>query len=315
MRIRVRSAMAIAMAGAITLSLASGASADPGNEKGRADTAAALIAKVAPHQGHVVIGKPNAGNVTSDQRNLHIAVPTGRDRSVTFASTDPKQSLVGLEVNLPTEVVATKVTVAKDGTVVYEPSGGGASAAVQILDNGAVRLQTITPDARGPREFTYTFGGNVRPVEGADGAIDLVADYGTVAVTVGSIGSAWAADATGAPVASHYRIVGNSLVQVIEPSAAAVYPIVADPATYYAWWGDIVFFNRAETHRIAVSSDVATLLGALIPEPVLSKAAAAMAGMAAIYAHNVYDSGACIKFTYYLYTANIWGSYRGSYCR
>jgi hypothetical protein len=51
---------------------------------------------------------------------------------------------------------------------------------------------------------------------------------------VATIGAAWAVDANGEAVATHYEIDGTTLTQVVETNAQTAYPVVADPAWY--WW-------------------------------------------------------------------------------
>ncbi len=43
---------------------------------------------------------------------------------------------------------------------------------------------------------------------------------------------AWAKDANGAPVPTHYEIDGNTLVQVVDFTAATAFPVVADPSVW-----------------------------------------------------------------------------------
>lgn len=51
---------------------------------------------------------------------------------------------------------------------------------------------------------------------------------------VATMGAAWAVDANGETVGTHYEIDGTTLTQVVETSAETAYPVVADPAWY--WW-------------------------------------------------------------------------------
>lgn len=51
---------------------------------------------------------------------------------------------------------------------------------------------------------------------------------------VATIGAAWAVDANGQAVATHYEIDGTTLTQVVETDARTAYPVVADPSWF--WW-------------------------------------------------------------------------------
>lgn len=126
-------------------------------------------------------------------------------------------------------------------------------------------------------------------------------------------------DATGQSVDTHYEVRGQSLVQVVEPTTETAYPIVADPKVTQTWWNTTVYFDRSESLMIASGAGGVAAAAALIPEPSISKAVAAAAGLAAAYAGIINASGSCIKFVYYAHTANIWqpygGSEAGGYCQ
>jgi hypothetical protein len=119
---------------------------------------------------------------------------------------------VPLAVTLPTELVLESGQVAHDGTVVYLGPDGTA-AAVQVLDDGATRVQTIIGGADGPTQFTYGFSDGVTPVLGADGSITLVSTVDGAVIGLGEVGRAWAVDADGAAVPTWYEMVGDALVQ------------------------------------------------------------------------------------------------------
>lgn len=79
-----------------------------------------------------------------------------------------------------------------------------------------------------------------------------------------SVGEAWARDANGAEVATHYETRGNDLVQVVTPTDETAYPIVADPTWqwYSAAYG--AGFSKSET-RVMAASGGATALCVLVP--------------------------------------------------
>lgn len=84
------------------------------------------------------------------------------------------------------------------------------------------------PDATSQAEFTYEVvlpnGSTLR--DGDDGSINFLDENGTV---LGGIAPAWAVDAEGAPVPTHYEIEGSSVIQVVEISNDTKFPVVADP--------------------------------------------------------------------------------------
>ncbi len=310
--IRIATAGAVSLAMLATSAGAAGAVSEPDST----EEVAGLIAAVAPDQGDVVNGAQGAAGVTAQVGQVAVTVPSDADAPVVL---DTAGDLPALEVTLPVEVDADAAEIADDGTVVYE--GEDATAATQILADGSVRLQTVTHDADGPHEFTYTFGDHVIPVQKQDGSgIELIADYGSVAITVGEVAPAWAVDANGNDVSTAYIIEGDALVQVIEPTADSAYPVVADPRLSRSWWNTTVHFNRAETASLAGGAGAAAAVAAFIPDPTVSKIIAAAAGIAAAYISTVHANGGCIKAVLYGHIPPaVWqpygGSEAGGFCR
>ncbi|MBX9243290.1 hypothetical protein ICW40_00510 [Actinotalea ferrariae] len=225
---------------ALLITSASATAAVP--QQDATDGVAELIADVAPDQGDVLVGVQNAaGDTTARIGAITVAVPADPTEPVTLSST----GAAALEVSFPAEVDVSAADIAGDGTLVY--AGDDATAAAQILDDGSVRLQTVTESAKGPHEFTYSFGDSITPTRSVDGAtIELLAGGSPL----GQVAPAWAVDANGNAVATSYEIRGNTLVQVIVPNADTTYPVVADPKVSFGL-GIYYHYNRAETATIA----------------------------------------------------------------
>ncbi|GED09964.1 hypothetical protein [Cellulosimicrobium cellulans] len=321
---RTRSITAVGVCTALLISVgATGASASTRGGSGHpgpqdlADTTASLIAEVAPDQGQVLTGAQRSGAVVTGTPHVDATVPLDGDEPVVLE--DATDRTPPLTVSLPAETSTHDGQVATDGTVVYEAVDDGAHAAVQALDDGSVRIQTITPSADGPHAFTYTFGDGITPVEGRDGAVELVQEIAPgVALTVGQVSAPWAADADGAPLSTTYRIDGDALVQTVDTDAGTTYPVVADPKITKTWWNTTVYLNRYETRRLADGAQVTAFVAGLVPHAV-AKAIGAMAQAGSLYARIWYNEGKCIKFVYYLNRANVWQPYAGAeagrYCR
>lgn len=283
------------------------------------ETAAGLIAEVAPDQGEVLSGVLDVGMVVTVASGTEVEVPLDPALPVTLDS--EVNGGPALEVFLPAEVDVAAAQVAGDGTVVYEAAGDGATAVVQSLEDGAVRLQTITSDAGGPHEFTYAFGEGITPVESPGGGVDLLQDYGDVAMVVGTVDDARAADAEGRPVPTTYRIDGDTLVQVILPDDGATYPVVADPKVTWTWWNTTLYFNKKDTRNLSSYGTAAGVL-AFLPPPfnvILGGSALALTGTAAIYSNQ----GKCLKLVWYgmppvnsgWFPQPYSGAEAGGYCR
>ncbi len=217
-----------------------------------------LVAAVAPSAGSVIaLRADQEGQLTAGGH----AIPRSSDDPVTVAggSGDP------LQVTLPS-TTSTWGSLAADGTVVYSAADRGADIAVQALDTGKLRMQTIISSAAEPHDFSYGIGGGYQPIEGSDGQFWAYKFDQTGALQLYGIAPAWAKDATGASVDTHYEIRGNSLVQVVTPNAKTVYPVVADPTWewYNAAYG--AGFSKRETRDLAASGTLAAFC-ALLPPP------------------------------------------------
>ncbi len=117
------------------------------------------------------------------------------------------------------------------GAVTYP--GESLTNSVIVGDAGVQMLTTIT-SADAPEHLEYDVdlgvGESLRSTE--DGAAVVAADGTVLAV----VADAWALDADGDPVATHYEIEGSTLIQVVDHRAAGVaYPVVADPIWIAPW--------------------------------------------------------------------------------
>lgn len=166
---------------------------------------------------------------------------------------------------LPKELSLQPGKTSSNGTVVCRGTDGKADAAVQTLQSGSVRVQTILRDVFTPREYSYSLGEGYKPVRAEHGSMwalgfDATGKYGTYAIK-----EAWAQDAHGKSVPTRYEIRGNDLVQVVSPTADTVYPIVADPTWEWYAFAYGTGFNKAETRALANAGALASFCGLLGP--------------------------------------------------
>ncbi|WP_211880942.1 hypothetical protein [Pseudarthrobacter albicanus] len=157
-----------------------------------------------------------------------------------------------------------------DGSVVYDPSDSTAHT-VQATTSG-FRIHTVLEDNTAPTEITHdlTLPAGAKLVAAKDmpqsadapapeGAIFVVDATGT---TIGAFMSAWAKDANGKDVATHYEIRDGNLVQIVEHHAAGIaYPVVADPQFGWVGWFPVLKFNRYETATASIASNVLHVCG------------------------------------------------------
>ena len=87
------------------------------------------------------------------------------------------------------------------------------------------------PDAPTEYRFDTTVPAGAVLLPSTDGGAAVVDAEGLV---VAVVAPAWAVDANGQPVPTHYRVDGTTLVQVIDHHGAA-YPVVGDPC--WKCWG------------------------------------------------------------------------------
>lgn len=216
------------------------------------DDVASQIAKVAPDQG-AVVPSTTAGALSANPADP-ITVPGGGDSS--------------LAVLLPSEAAVGAATLTSDGTVVYGGTGEDAvDVAVQAMDDGGVRIQTVINAPSSAHEFTYALEDGFQIAEAADGSIWAVGFTEAGEFQAYSVGNAWARDATGAEVSTHYEVRGNELVQVVSPTESTVYPVVADPTWqwYAAAYG--AGFSKAETSTMASAGAVSGFCVLVPPGP------------------------------------------------
>jgi len=132
-----------------------------------------------------------------------------------------------------------------DGVVAYDNNNGTVTLPV-VKDDGSVQVLTTIADANAPTRFEYKLdlpAGATLYVDEFGGAYVLDAD-GVSLIT--SVAPAWATDANGQSVPTHYETTGSALVQIVEHSAAkTAYPVVADP-----WWGYQYTLSATSTNRL-----------------------------------------------------------------
>lgn len=159
----------------------------------------------------------------SAETPLEVQVPTTADDGVSLS--------VGgfdLKISLPHAAAAGTGQLLGDGTTVY-PSDGASSNAV-VPTAGGVQLLSILEGREASESYSYdlTIPTGHRLEATADGGARVVDEQGTVKV---EFEAAWAQDAAGVAVPTHYSVDGDTLTQVVEHKDVdnVSYPIVADP--------------------------------------------------------------------------------------
>jgi hypothetical protein len=199
--------------------------------------------------------------VTSGQVEVTIPLDATEPVQSTFAT--PSGGLT-LTVGTGAATVSSGV-LAADGSVVYGGTGD-TSHTVQATTQG-FRIHTVLEDNAAATEITHdlTLPAGAKLVAAGDmpqtddapaqaGAIFVVDANGA---TIGAFMSAWAKDANGKDVPTHYEIRSGNLVQMVDHHAPEIaYPVVADPQFGWVGWFPVIKFNRYETSVSTAASGV-----------------------------------------------------------
>jgi hypothetical protein len=222
---------------------------------------ASAIRDVAPDQGEIVIPFDKGEHLEVKTAQGEIEIPRDPAEFITTtASAD--ETLPNFGVSLPTELSLADPQVAPDGTVVFSSTHGGPDAAVQVLDDGSTRIQTVIPEAGFSSEYTYAFPDGFSPLTLPGGKVAIVGPAGPTG-GYALFDDAWAVDGAGHPVETVYEIRGAEVVQVVRPAQDAVYPIVADPKWTWHLAAYGAKFNKAETRSFANAGGVTGACAAL----------------------------------------------------
>lgn len=144
----------------------------------------------------------------------------------------------GDTVTLPSREHEIALTVPADGSavsqsdtgVVFDGAHSDSQVAVETTSFG-VRALVKIESAAAPERFEFPFAGDVEHLElNDDGSVELL---GAQDQHLGFIAPAWAVDADGIEVPTHYEVRGTILTQVVEHrSGDHAYGIVADPSVW-----------------------------------------------------------------------------------
>ncbi|WP_241703482.1 hypothetical protein [Leifsonia shinshuensis] len=135
-----------------------------------------------------------------------------------------------IQIGLPFAAQAGDATASSiAGVVVYDNHNGSSTVPV-ITEDGILQIHTVIANADAPQRYDY-------PIDPPAGASLVQSPDGVVAVVTANgapltvFGDAWAKDANGDPVPTHYEVNGNTLTQVVETTEKTAFPVVADPST------------------------------------------------------------------------------------
>lgn len=194
------------------------AGASPSEDSASAEGIADLVVDQAPDgatadsSSEAYVAETEGGEVDSGIFTL----PEGGDGELTTGT---------FSISLPQEFDLGEVEVTEDGVAVYEGDSVEDPAVAIASDADSTAVHAILPDASAGLRQSYEIGG-ATPQLRDDGSVSLL---GVDGEPFGFVEAPWATDASGAPVATHYVVDDQMLIQVVEPTADTQFPVVADP--------------------------------------------------------------------------------------
>ena len=165
--------------------------------------------------------------IKTTQQGVGISVPNDPSSKMTIAGRNGKVS-----VDLPFSGSASRAASSHAGMVAFDNKNGSSTTPI-VRKDGSVQINTVINDAKAPKRYAY----KMQVPEGAK----IQRAGSSVLVTKGEkmvagIAPAWAKDAKGKSVPTHYEVKGNVVTQVVDHGSQYAYPIVADP-----WLGANLF--------------------------------------------------------------------------
>lgn len=195
-------------------------------------------------------------------------------------------------MSLPEEAENAKGVITDEGTIIYD-IGEDVNIAVQVLseekgDMGfeAVRTMLTIENSSAPTEYAFSFNMPkgytlVKDTEYSDefdeydcGDVYVLDENGVI---INTIDAAWAKDANGNDVDTHYEIKENTLIQIISFDDNSAFPIIADPTShptkythYYTNYYELKKvvekgYNTCQTLGVSIPLYIASLVKTLSP--------------------------------------------------
>lgn len=178
---------------------------------------------------------PDGSNYTSQVDTVTVTSPTNASgATVVTVDADDDVAATTISVGLPVTSTYAPAAVTRDGSVVYDDLANKADITVQAVSSG-VRIATKLESAAAPTRYAYTLTIPTGATVAMQDSAVVIND--SAGVFLGGFSPAWAKDANGVDVPTHYELSGNVVTQVVDTSnSAIVYPVVADP-----WlWRDLI---------------------------------------------------------------------------
>lgn len=141
----------------------------------------------------------------------------------------------GLSVSIELPFSAVRADAQVDSGAVFFDNQNDSTTVPLVKRDGSIQIVTVIDGAAAPTRYNYGLGLS-------EGSSLSLSEDGFVLITnadgsfAGGILPAWAVDADGKSVPTHYEVSGRTVTQVVEHDATSAFPIVADP-----WLGNNLF--------------------------------------------------------------------------
>ncbi|WP_146007718.1 hypothetical protein [Brachybacterium sp. UMB0905] len=213
----LREAATIVAIVALSTTIAMPASAEPSSEPIRETLARApesILDAAVPLEIDSVVGE-----VSSEDKSVVV-----REDEAGLVDIDLSRHDIGIK--LPVEHSGMRDNPGNPELVSWE-DGGGVVYAPLVSPEGDVQINIVIPDSTAPREYAFELNiPDYSELEEVNGSYFFLGPTGNV---IAGIAPAWARDANGKPVPTHFEIHGKTVVQVIDYSNTSSFPVVADP--------------------------------------------------------------------------------------
>lgn len=162
--------------------------------------------------------------ISSVANDVRVVVPQNPAHGIVLES---EASGAGFTIGLPFSTVASDANAIDGGVVAFDNRNGSTTVPL-VKEDGSVQITTVIDSKSAPTRYEYDLSAPA-------GSTVALTETGEVVITgsagefIGGISAAWAYDARGAAVATHYELDGSTLTQVIAHDKSSAYPVVADP--------------------------------------------------------------------------------------
>ncbi len=189
--------------------------------------------------------------IRTTQQGISISVPNDPSSKMTIAGRNGKVSM-----GLPFSGSASKAASSHAGTVAFDNKNGSSTTPI-VRKDGSTQVNTVINNANAPKRYAY----KMQVPEGAKiqraGSAVLVTKGKKM---VAGIAPAWAKDAKGKSVPTHYEVKGSTVTQVVDHGSQYAYPIVADP------WMGVDLFSTLEKDRPGTDRSHGTVYSGMLSD-------------------------------------------------